>query len=193
VTDHARSAADVAFGHRARLRAGKRCVDVLRSHMEAVDVIELAVPGLGHYGQRPPVTARVRRARPHAPCDRRVAHDADAVRIGEQDGPFERPGFLEPCGAGHLAVAIQREPAAEHGNVEAHTSAGQDRGHACTHLSSAREVLDERHVAYGDAGDVGDRVPGAGCTLERNPEVTGTGLGGTGKRRHQTQARDQDA
>ena len=56
---------------------------------------------------------------------------------------------------------------------------------------SVRSLI-ERDLADGDAGDVGDRVERAGCALERNAEITRTGLGGTGERRHKTQARDED-
>ncbi len=93
---------------------GERALDVLGPHVKAVDVVEVAVPGLGHDGQRPPVAARVRGACPHAPGDGGIAHDTDAVRVREQHRSLELAGFLEPGRAGHLAVAVEREPAAEH-------------------------------------------------------------------------------
>ena len=49
------------------------------------------------------------------PLNDRVAHDAHAVRVGDRDGPFEQAALLDPRRAGHLAVAVQREPRGEHG------------------------------------------------------------------------------
>jgi hypothetical protein len=97
------------------MRAIERGVDVGGAHVEAVDVVELAVPGFRHL---PAATTSSRR---HPACpgarDRRwrIAHHADAVRVGAEHRAFQEAGFRDPVAAGHLAVAIEREDAANTG------------------------------------------------------------------------------
>src|SRR3989442_1088811 len=81
VADHAGAAADVAFGDAARSRGVERREDVLRLHVEAVDVVEKAVPRFGDDRQRPLLR---RAAMIPRPFDRRVTHDADAVRVRDE-------------------------------------------------------------------------------------------------------------
>jgi hypothetical protein len=78
-------------------------------HVEAVDVVQLAVPGLGDDRRRPPVAGSVRVAVLHAPGDRRLVHRADAVRVREHHRAVEHPGLLDPGAARHLARAVQHE------------------------------------------------------------------------------------
>ena len=82
VADHPGAAADRALLDRPAARLRERLVDVLRTHVEAVDVVEQAVPGLADHRQRP-VQRVVLAARPHRRGDQRIAHDADAVRVGD--------------------------------------------------------------------------------------------------------------
>ena len=44
---------------------------------------------------------------------RDVAHDADAVRVRDHHGPLEEARLLDPGGAGHLPVAVERVPGRE--------------------------------------------------------------------------------
>ena len=53
VAVHPGSAADRSFGDRTRGRRVERRLDVLGSDVAAVDVVEVAVPGLGADGQQP--------------------------------------------------------------------------------------------------------------------------------------------
>jgi hypothetical protein len=78
--------------------------------VEAVDVIEIAIPGFGHYGQ-----AAVEHAwHPSpAPFDHRVANGAHAVGVGDGDGIQQQPVVFDPGRSGHLAVAIETEPSRE--------------------------------------------------------------------------------
>ena len=117
VADHASAAADVAFFDRAAMRGVERVESILGFHVESVDVVQPAVPGFGHHGERPPVAFHVGRAVLDFPGDDGVAHHADAVRVGDHDGAVEKAGVFEPGCAGHLAVAVEREPAAEDGVV----------------------------------------------------------------------------
>ena len=71
------------------LRAVERREHVLRLHVKAVDVVEIAVPGFGHDRQRPPVAGRIGFALSDAPLDCGVAHHADAVGVGDQHRAFE--------------------------------------------------------------------------------------------------------
>ena len=51
-----------------------------RLHVKAVDVVQAAVVGLGHHRQPPRLQARPR----DLPLEDRVAHDADAVGVGDR-------------------------------------------------------------------------------------------------------------
>ena len=99
VADHARPAADVAFGHAPGPRAGPGREDVLLLDVETVDVVEVAVIGLGDDRQRPPHGGRADRALFDLIGDDGVAHHADAVRVGDHDRPFEVAGLLDPVRA----------------------------------------------------------------------------------------------
>ena len=78
VADHPRAAADRALLDLAAARAGDRLLDVLRSHVPAVDVVEHPVPRLADDRQRPGEHV-VRRA---PPPSARPAHRARRRRCG---------------------------------------------------------------------------------------------------------------
>src|SRR5262249_52868308 len=56
ITDHAGAAANIAFADGTALCRIERVKDVLRLDVKAVDIVEIAVPGLSDHRQRPPVT-----------------------------------------------------------------------------------------------------------------------------------------
>ncbi len=113
VADHPGAAADAAFLDRTAVRAVERAIDMLGLDVKAVDVVQPPVPGFCDHGQRPPVVVRARTAVRHPPLYDGIAHDADAVRIGDHHGPVEKARLLDPGGAGHLAIAVLREPGGE--------------------------------------------------------------------------------
>src|SRR5215510_9649168 len=110
----------------------------------------------------------------------RVAHEADAVSIGDRDGTFEEAGFFHPGGTGHLAVSIEREPSGEHGIVRRLLSSRENRGHPGPDGTDSDLEFsfagDERGVPDLDAFDIRDCVECAGRSLKRNPEVACRGL-----------------
>src|SRR5262249_17001188 len=110
VADHAGAAANHAFLHGPRARSVERLEHVLGLDVEAVDVVQPAVPGLGHHRQRPPGPGLVLLTLLHAPGDDRIAHHAHAVSVGDHHRAFEEPGLVHPGGTGHLAVAVLRIP-----------------------------------------------------------------------------------
>ena len=109
------------------------------------------------------------------PLDDRVAHDADAVRVGDRDRTFEQPALLDPGRAGHLAVAVEREPRGEH-RIGVGLAARMHDGHAGAHRALADDQLaaagDQRGVADLDAGHVGDRIERPGGAANRQLEIT---------------------
>src|SRR6185503_1931464 len=173
---HGRAAADVAFGHRSGLRAVERGEDVLRLDVKAVDVVEVAVVGFRDDRQQPRLRVLLALDRP---LDRRVADDADAVRVGDEDRPLEKPGLFDPGRAGHLAVAVHREPAGEH-LILRRLAARQDGGDAGTNRPAPdlqRPVAgDERGDADLDAGNVGNRVERPRRAVKRDAEIARAGL-----------------
>ena len=176
---------------RAESRAAK---GVLGLHVEAVHVVQVAVPGLGHHGERPPAEGgRPGAALLELPGDDGVAHHAHAVGVGDHDGGREEARLLEPGGAGHFAVAVEGEPSAEDG-VGVGPSPGEDGGHPRPHRALAHHqlalALDDRAVPDLDALDVGDGVLGAGSAVEGYAEVAGPGLA-LGRPRESGLRRDQ--
>ncbi len=71
----------------------------------AVDVVEVAVPGLGRDREQPDV-GEVRVALVH-PGDDAGVGDADGVGVGDRDRALAGAGLFDPGDAGHLAVAVQ--------------------------------------------------------------------------------------
>jgi hypothetical protein len=84
------------------------------------------------------------------------------VRAGGDDRALDLAALVDPRGAGHLAIAVEREPGAEHRRIEGAAAARQDRGDAGAHLPAIGEILDQGDLADGDAGDIGDRIEWAG-------------------------------
>ena len=81
---------------------------VLRLDVEAVHVVQPAVGGLAHHRAGPGLKEGFVL---DLPVDDGIAHDADAVGVGETDGTFQEAALLHPGGAGDLAVAVEGEPA----------------------------------------------------------------------------------
>ena len=135
---------------------------VLRFDVEAIDVVQPAVPGLGHDRQAPPVTGLVRRAVREPPGDDRVARHADAVGVGDDDRPFEKSALLHPGGPGHLAVAVEAESAGVNRIVERIVPARNDRRHPGAHGALADFqfplAADQSGEADLDARDIRDRI-----------------------------------
>src|SRR5213075_2679668 len=77
------------------------------------------------------------------------------------DRTLEKAALLHPRCAGHLAVAVEREPRREHG-VEIRLAARMDHGDAGANRALPHHELaaagDERSVPDLDARDVGDGV-----------------------------------
>ncbi len=161
---------------------------MFRVHMKAVDIVQPAVPGLAHHRQRPPVLG-VDIETIERPADHRIAHHADAVGIGDHHRAVHQPGFLDPGGAAHLAVAVLAEPAGKHRIRRIVAPTWQDGGHAAAHHGSAVGCIgcagNQGVVANLDAAHIGDGVERSGRALERNPEVAGTRLNIRRQRRAQ--------
>src|SRR6202021_1975361 len=96
-TDHARSAADIAFGNLSRCRAIHGLEHVLRLHVKSVDVVEMAVPCFGNYREGPKaVLADVVYGQLalvlHLPGNRRIAHHANTMSVSDESGAFQKSG-----------------------------------------------------------------------------------------------------
>src|SRR5882762_8779036 len=180
VANHAGAAAYAAFFDRAAVRGIESVENVLGFYVESVDVVEIAVPGFGHHGQRPPVAFHVGLAALDFPGDYGVTNHADAVRVGDHDGAVEEAGVFEPGCAGHLAVAVEREPGAEDGVVRI-LAAGMNGGDAGADWAFSDFELaaagDEGGVSDFDAVDIGDGVVRSGVAVERDAKVAASGLG----------------
>src|SRR5262249_30303840 len=117
VANHSGAAADCTFFD-AATRCGINGVKgVLRFDVEAVDVVEPAVPSFRDNGQRPPVPLRVRLSVRDAPLNHGVANDADAMRVGDHHGSLEQTGFFDPGRSGHFAISIEGPPSGKDGRA----------------------------------------------------------------------------
>src|SRR5262249_29371132 len=148
------------------------CVkDVFGFYMEAVDVVEPAVPGFGDDGKRPPVFVRAKSLVLDRPANHGVANDTDAVRIGDHDWTDEKTGFFYPGSSGHFAVAILRIPAGKNCVIEI-SAARQNGGNSGANRAFADLEFpfagDERSVADKNSCDVGDCVEWSRSAFERN-------------------------
>jgi hypothetical protein len=180
IADHAGATADIAFFDRAGVGDVEGVEGVFGLDVKSVDVVEPAVPGFGDHGQRPEVAFHVGRAVLDLPGNDGVAHDSDAVRVGDHYGAGEEAGVVDPGGAGHLTVAVEGEPGGEDGVVGSF-AARMNGGDAGAHGSLADYEFafagDERGVSDLDAFDVGDGVVAAGSAIEGDSEIAGAGLG----------------
>ena len=166
VADHAGAAADVALGHRPALGGGQRREHVLGAHVLAADVVQAAVPGLGH--EREAVVAALlvlaqRLAHLDLALDEGVAHDAEAVRVGQGDRRREQTALAYVLEAREVARSVERVRAREQrldGDLavvrDDDGDARADRALAASQRPGV--ALDQGGDADPHAGDVGDRV-----------------------------------
>ncbi len=170
----ARAGPHAPLHHRPARRGCERCEHVFGPNVQAVHVVEVAVPGLGHDRQRPAADLLVRR---DVCSDQRIAHHADGVRVGEADRRRQRPRLAHPLEAGHLAVAVERVAAGEDRLAtrvtfmgQDHRDAGPDRACADDERTVAR---DQGGVPDADAGDVGDGIERpSGQLPDDDPQVS---------------------
>jgi hypothetical protein len=143
---------------------------VLRLHVKAVDVVEASIEGFGDDRKSP----RLETWALHLPLKNRVAYDANAVRIRDGHGTLEESRLLQPCRAGHLAVAIQREPRTEHG-IGVVLATRMDDGDASSHRSLSNDettaARDERRLTDLHAGNVRDGVERTSRAANWNAEI----------------------
>jgi hypothetical protein len=152
---------------------------VLGLHVKSVDVVEPTIVRLGDHRQSPRLEARAT----HLPLKNRVAHDTDAVRVGDGDRTLQDAALLEPRGAGHLPVAIEGEPGAKHG-IATRTPARMHDGDPGAHWPPPDHELpgtrDESGVPHLDAGDIGDRIERPWHAADERVEAEVAGPGGLG-------------
>jgi hypothetical protein len=163
---------DVPFSNRPGRRVFERRKHVLGPHMKAVDVVEPAVIGLRHDRQAP----RLQPGPAYLPLQDRITHHANAVRIRDRDRIFHKAAFLDPRRAGHLAIAVEREPRAEY-RVRARFAAGQDHRHARAHGPLSDHALsvssDDRGMAHLYPRHIRDRVVTPGRAANPGIHVLG--------------------
>src|SRR5207237_8523517 len=105
VAHHASTAADVALGNRTTRSGFDRRRYIFRLHVEAVYVVQATVERLGdnrihEVAARKHICSRTALILDQ-PGEKAVAHNADAVRVREQDGTMGEDGLLEPGRRGH--------------------------------------------------------------------------------------------
>src|SRR6476660_483355 len=149
---------------------------MLRLDVEAVDVVEPAIPGFRDDRERPPVAGGVGLAMRHAPLNDGVAHHADAVRVRYHHWAFYKSGLFDPCCTGHFAVAVQRPPAGKYGTAHGILSARKNRGDPGAHGALAdlqfSFARNQRSMADDDAGNISDGIERAGRAVKRDAEIT---------------------
>ena len=117
---------------------GIECVpDVFWLYVKAINIVEPTVPSLGHHRQAPPVSGLIGCPMLNSPRDNRIARHADAVRVRDDDRPFEKAALIDPRCAGHFAVAVQAKEPGVNRVVQRSMTARQNSGHASAHRTFA--------------------------------------------------------
>src|ERR671910_2209074 len=136
---------------------------MLSGDVLAVDIVQGAVVGLGDDGKAPVVL--LAGSSLHLGPYQGVAHDTDAVGVGNRDRCRQDAGLPDPLQPRHLAVAVEPVRAREDGLVAGKPLAGTDYCNAGPHWPLPD---DERSFAAYDGGvpythalDVGDRTVSA--------------------------------
>src|SRR5262245_56883926 len=110
---HPCATSNVPFCDRPAGRSVQGLEHVLFADMKTIDVVQKSVISLGN--DRQTRVSGVTFAKPSfdVPLDDGVTHDADAVRIGDQDGTAQTARFFKPSGSSHLAISVQVTPGSE--------------------------------------------------------------------------------
>jgi hypothetical protein len=74
--------------------------------MKAVDVVQVAIIGFGRDRQAPVLTSADIVL--HHPLERGIARGAAGCGVGDGDRRLQFACFLDPQGAGHFAIAVER-------------------------------------------------------------------------------------
>src|ERR1700741_1052456 len=162
VANHAGAATNRAFFYRPATSGFDGVKGGLRLYVKPIDVVQPAVPRLRDDRQRPPIVVRPDFAVRDCPLDNRVAHDADAVCVGDHHGSDQKTGFFDPGGSSHFSLSMERPPACEQAGVAHILSARENCSNSRTHWPLANLELaftgNERAVAYRHSGHVSDGV-----------------------------------
>src|SRR5207248_5378590 len=105
IADHAGAAAHTALPGRSASGTLQRFDHMLGLHLETIDIVEIAVIGLGS-DRKPPVLHVARCSA--QPLTYGIAHDAAGIRIGDIDRRLQFARFLDPDRACHIAIALYR-------------------------------------------------------------------------------------
>src|ERR671912_1083692 len=97
---------------------------MLSGDVLAVDIVQGAIIGLGDDGKAPVVL--LAGSSLHLGPYQGVAHDADAVGVGDRDRCRQHAGLPDPLQPRHLAVAVEGVRAREDGLVAGKSLAGTD-------------------------------------------------------------------
>src|SRR6266568_6169364 len=158
VANHARAATRVSLGNGTALRGVERGKYVFGFYMKAIEVIQPAVPCLRHNRQGPRLRQSSVTQTPH---NHGIAHRADAVSIGDGHGALEKSRLFDPACSGHLAVAVETEPARVN-RIGALRVAWQNDGDSCADRSFANFqrtfAANESRRSYFHSGDIGDGI-----------------------------------
>ena len=142
--------------------------------MEAVDVVEEPVIGLGRHRQREIVVVAFGE-KIYGPLDRYISGNAAGMGVGDGDRQRHLAGFLDVMGAAQLAIAIEAEKAGEQRLIDLGKRSRHDCGHAGANRTRAlleRAVaFNDRAIADRDARHIGDGVERPADAFERQAEA----------------------
>jgi len=120
--------------------------------MPAADVIEEAIVGLADHGidRHDALVAGLA----ERPFDRARHTLRNRQRVGQDNRRFDLAEFFDLGGTGELAEAVTERETGRNLVLEEIARVRQDRRHTGAYASA----LDQREMAYRDAGDIRDRV-----------------------------------
>ena len=165
ITNHAGSATNTTLHNRPATCTIKRRQHMLLADMEAIHIIEMRITGLCNYRQCPSIFTEGSTILVKHPARTRFMRRANTMSVGNANRAGEIARFVDPMGAGHFTITVQRKHRRPYWWQLVRMAARQDRSHAGPYRSFTNyqipRTFNQSGVANLHARDIGKRIIGA--------------------------------